>query len=157
MPIKLSENFSLEELSFTTHRSWQATNLAEAKTKLEVLTEVCTKLLEPIRAHFGKPVVVHSGFRCRGLNKDIGGSKTSQHLKGEAVDFHVVGVPHEEVWEWIWKKSGIKFGQLILEGVVEGKPSWVHLSLGKGYRPDANCGEVMRWDSKNGYVIVTRV
>lgn len=157
MSTKLTENFSLEEMAITTHRSWQDTNLKEARLKAEVLTKVCMDLLEPIRKHFGKPVVVHSGFRCRGLNKDIGGSKTSQHLKGEAVDFHVVGVSHEDVFEWVWKKSNIPFGQLILEGVVEGHPSWIHLSLGKGYREDSRCGEVMEWNAREGYVVIAKV
>ena len=56
-----------------------------------------------------------------------------------------------DVWEWIWKESGIEFGQLILEGWRDGEPSWIHLSLGEPYRPAHKCGQVMTWSRDRGY------
>ena len=91
------------------------------------LGRLCTQILEPIRAKWG-PVIVHSGFRCKALNDAVGSKDTSQHMRGEACDFHVLGrlngEPLKEVFIWIWKQSGLKFGQLIWEC-----GTWIHVSL----------------------------
>ena len=45
-------------------------------------------ILDPVREKWGMPVVVNSGYRCPKHNKEVGGVKNSQHLKGEAADIH---------------------------------------------------------------------
>ena len=131
----LSPHFTFEELTLTTHRGLLEQNQDEARGRMDALRSLCSTLLEPLRAHFAAPVIVHSGFRCAALNAAIGGSPSSQHMLGEAADLHVNGVAHEDVWEWIWRESGLPFGQCLLEGHVRGVPSWVHLSLGEPWRP----------------------
>ncbi len=142
--MSISPHFTLSELARTDHRDYLSDNLimAQAPAIAERLSALALTLLEPIREHFGAPVVIHSGFRMPLLNATIGGSKTSQHMRGEAADFHVVGVPLREVWEWI-AGSGLAFGQLILEGYAHGEPSWIHLSLGAPYRDPKKSGQVM--------------
>jgi hypothetical protein len=65
---------------------------------------------------------ITSGYRCTQLNKAIGGSSTSQHCKGQAIDIQVQGYTTEQVYVSI-KNSGILFDQLIQEF-----DSWVHIS-----------------------------
>ncbi len=84
----------------------------------------CAELMERIRALLGgRAIFVSSGFRSLEVNQAAGGSVTSDHLRGEAVDFvcRSFGTPLQ-VAEAI-RKSGIPFGQLIYEG------TWVHISL----------------------------
>lgn len=50
------------------------------------------ELLQKIRDHFGKPVVINSGYRTAKHNKDVGGAAYSQHLYGMAADIKVTGV-----------------------------------------------------------------
>lgn len=147
----LSPHFSFLELTITSHRALLEQNRHEALLVRPQLQELCTTLLEPVRAHFGKPVIVHSGFRCKALNTAIKGSKTSQHMLGQAADFHVAGLELEPVWTWI-AQSGLPFGQCILEGAGK-TPAWIHLSLGQPYRSVAKCGEVLRIDTATGKVI----
>ena len=133
--MELSPHFTTAEMTRTAVRRFAEINAVLSPTEEASLRALCTTLLEPIRAHFGRPIFVHSGFRCPDLNAAIGGSKTSQHMKAEAVDFDIPGVPLTDVWAWIWKESGLAYGQCLLEGHVQGKPGWIHLSLGEPWRP----------------------
>jgi len=148
--MQLTEHFSLAELTAT------RTGIANTPTGAEVAKLVkVAAMLEVIRAHYGRPIAVHSGFRSEAVNAAIGGSKTSQHMKAEAADFHVDGVALVEVFDWIRLTSGIPFGQLILEGASPAHPTWLHMSLGVPYRASARCGQAMRWDAEHGYRAVT--
>lgn len=152
--MRLATNFTYEEMTRTNHRSLLEQNQSEAKNHCEALFAI-TALLQKIRNHFKAPVMVHSGFRCPDLNTAVGGSSTSQHMKGEAADFHVVGVDHQEVFDWICQDSGILFGQLILEGIVANQPSWIHISLGVPWRPADKSNIALTWDKENGYTRAT--
>jgi len=57
------------------------------------------KVLEYIREHFDKPVIVDSGCRCPAHNHDVGGSAGSQHLLGRAADIRIAGVDPQLVYE----------------------------------------------------------
>lgn len=126
--MNLSPNFTLAELT----RSQAAVRLGIANSpdalQVEALRRVCAQILEPVRAHYGRPVRVTSGFRSVKLNARIGGSRTSQHCAGEAVDFEVPGISNLEVCRWIEERGD--FDQLILEYYTPGDPNsgWVHAS-----------------------------
>lgn len=144
--MQLSPHFTFEELTSTGQTAMQAKNREEAKAKLPALTALA-EMLEAVRAHFGKPLKVNSAFRGPSVNAAVGGSKTSQHMLGEAADFSVVGVDDADVHRWICTASGLKFGQCILER-PPGK-SWVHLSLGAPWRPAAKCGQALTFNGKD--------
>ena len=86
------------------------------------LTQTALKM-DAVREHLGQPVHVSSGYRCVKLNRTIGGSATSAHCLGYAVDFTCpdFGTPLQ-VAEAI-RDSGLRFDQLIFEG------TWVHISF----------------------------
>jgi len=142
---QLSPHFALAEMVATSQRALAARNAAEAVPYTASLRALCETLLEPVRARFG-PVSIHSGFRCPALNAAIGGSKTSQHMRGEAADFHCVRASLEEVMRWIVQDSGLAYGQVIAEAHRPGPPTWIHLSLGAPWRDAARCGQALRYD-----------
>lgn len=128
---KFSKNFTYEELiQSATARRLKIDNTPnkEQKSKLKLLAET---ILQPIRDKYGKPLIVTSGFRCEKLNKAIGGSKTSQHCKGEAADIRSVSdsvADNKALFELILKmihNNEIEVGQLIDEYGY----NWVHVSL----------------------------
>ena len=102
----------------------------EAET--EALRLLCEKVLQPVRDHFGKGVKCNSGFRSSESNAAVGGSKTSDHCKGQAADIEIPGVPNAELAQWIM--DNLEYTQLILEFYTPGIPDsgWVHVS----YDPD---------------------
>ena len=55
------------------------------RENVKALVEV---ILDPVRERLGKPIVVNSGYRCPKHNKEVGGVRNSQHLRGEAADIH---------------------------------------------------------------------
>ena len=97
----------------------------EASAALDALM---WNVLDPIRRMWGKPIIVNSGYRCPKLNAAVGGSATSQHMKGEAADI-TAGDPTEnkELFDMI-AQSAIPFDQLI----DEKNDRWIHVS----YRPN---------------------
>jgi len=74
------------------------------------------------------PVRINSGYRCPLLNEAVGSKSTSQHLKGEAADIEIGGVPNTLLAQWI--DENLTFDQLILEFVEPDDPysGWVHVS-----------------------------
>lgn len=146
---RLAPNFTLGELTATSHSKYRANNFAFGADSVDKLREVAA-LLQAGRDHFGRPFKVHSGARSPGLNAAVGGSRSSQHMKCEAVDFSVRGVPLVDVWRWYALNAGLHFGQLILEKNAAGEDRWIHLSLGQPYRPANRCMEVMVSPVVNG-------
>lgn len=145
--MRLSEHFTLDELTRTTHADLQQKNQEEAAACMAALTDLAA-MLEVVRKRFG-PVVVTSGFRGPALNARVDGSATSQHCRGEAADIVCPATAVPDLHKWIVTKSGIKFGQCILE--MPPHRAWVHLSLGAPYRPADKCGMSLFTDDAKTY------
>ena len=126
--MNLSANFSLKELT----KSDTATRLGIDNTPneetIDNLKMLCEKVLQPVRDHFGKSVTVNSGFRSSETNQATGGSKTSDHVKGQAADIEIAGVANADLAQWIM--DNLEYTQLILEFYTQGIPDsgWVHVS-----------------------------
>jgi zinc D-Ala-D-Ala carboxypeptidase len=142
---KLSPHFTFGELTSTNQSTLLEANRKQAIPLIKAGTALANEILEPIRAKFG-PVIIHSGFRGPTLNEAIGGSKTSQHMKFEAADFHCANATLQQVFDWIRKESGLRYGQVILEGRQPGKPTWIHVSLGEPWRDAKSCRQAMVFD-----------
>lgn len=125
--ILLTPHFRLSELIKTNHADID--NWPKDPGTIQKLRYCCTYILEKVRAHYGRPVKVSSGYRSPALNTRIGGSTSSQHMKGEAVDFEITGIANADVCVWI--RNNLVFDQLILEFYTQGEPNsgWVHCSV----------------------------
>lgn len=112
---------------------------------MKLVAEEC---FEPLRRKHGKPIGISSFYRSPELNTAIGGSKTSDHCKGCAIDIDADiynnGITNKEIFEWL--RANVEFDQLIWEYGTDDNPAWVHVS----YRARGNRGQVMR-ASSSGY------
>jgi hypothetical protein len=129
--MKLSENFSLAELVKSQTAVRKGINNEPGTAEIENLIHLAKNILQPVREHFGKPVIISSGYRSPELCEAIGSSAKSQHAKGEAADFEIGGVDNKELAAWISKNT--EFDQLILEFYdgVDPNSGWVHCSASK--------------------------
>lgn len=94
---------------------------------LENMKYVAKNVFDKVRKHLGVPLFVSSFYRSPQLNKAIGGSKTSQHCKGEAVDIDHPKL-NKKIFNYI--RKNLEYDQLIAEFPDEnGVPAWVHVSL----------------------------
>ncbi len=126
---KLSPHFTLGEMIRSETAERQGIDNMPPAEVIPKLQHLCTTLLEPIREHFARPFRPNSGYRSEALNRAIGGSPTSQHCRGEAVDIEIHGVSNFELAAWI--RDNLDFDQVILECYRPGEPNsgWGHVSL----------------------------
>jgi len=111
---------------------------------------VCTEVFDKVREHFGKPIGISSGFRSVELNNRIGGSKSSQHMEGKALDIDgdlYGGVSNKAIFDYI--KNNCNFDQLIWEFGTENAPDWVHVS----YNKEVNRKQILRAIKSGGKTI----
>lgn len=95
---------------------------------------LCEKVFEPLRDAVGSPIRISSMFRGKALNRAVGGSSSSQHCKGEAMDIQGTnGVTNAELYYFI--RDNLDFDQLIWEFGTGEEPAWVHVSF-TGSKPN---------------------
>ena len=144
--MKLTENFSLIELTKSQTAERKGIDNTPSPTHQENLKSLCTSILQPIRDHFNRVVSVSSGYRSEALCIAIGSKISSQHAKGEAADFEIFGVSNKELADWI--NENLTYDQLILEYWKEEDPNsgWVHCS----YKSEGNRKQYLRAYKENG-------
>ncbi len=97
---------------------------------LKEMQHVAVNVFDKVRDHFGKPLKVSSFYRSPALNAAVGGSRTSQHMAGQAIDIQCIpgtGVTNAMIYNYILKN--LEFDQLIWEFGNDKEPAWVHVSL----------------------------
>lgn len=118
--MNLSEHFTLEELTATSHREF---NNTPNDTEIANLTRLAAFLEEVRGVIGGKPIMVNSAFRCKQVNDAVGSKDTSQHRIGCAADIRVPGMTPDEVVKAVIK-AGIGYDQVIREF-----DRWTHISV----------------------------
>ena len=124
--MKLSKNFALSEITHSNTAKRLGIENEPTEKHLQNMQHLVDDLLQPLRDAVG-PIRISSGYRNPSLNRAIGGSRSSQHCKGEALDlqFWEMGKMNNKViYDWILK-SGLEFDQMINEFDF----AWIHISL----------------------------
>lgn len=120
--------FTIKELCYSdTAKKYKIDNTPSEEIT-ENLTEFIENILDPLREAWGSPIKVNSGYRCEKLNKKVGGSKTSSHVYGFAVDLKPCNSLIDEFFEFVknyFIENNIPFDQIIDEH--SGDKHWVHI------------------------------
>lgn len=125
--MKLTEHFSLEEFERSTTAIRLGIDNSIPAPAIDKIKNLCQQVLEPLRMKVNEPVIITSGYRCPALNKIVGGSITSQHLKGEACDIYLSDLL--KLKQWFTLLMDGEFDQLILERASKTSSHyWIHVS-----------------------------
>lgn len=132
--MQLSPNFTLMEFTKSQAGERMGIDNTPPPHAIASLKLLCLFVLEPVRFHYKRPVVINSGYRGTVLNEAVRGSISSQHCKGEAADIEVIGIANGDLAKWM--ANNVPYDQLILECYRKGEPTsgWVHVS----YKPKGN-------------------
>lgn len=124
----LGRYFTIEELTRSDAAERRGVPNTPAAGELAHLRALVREILDPLREHLGRPIMITSGFRSEAVNRAVNGSATSQHRLGQAADFHVQGMTPAEICQVI-RDLKLPYDQLIEEF-----GSWVHVSYAPSQR-----------------------
>ena len=124
----ISDHISYREATHSATALRRNLNNTPNNEQLKYMEEVAENLFEPLREWVGGPIKINSFFRGEPVNTAIGGSRTSQHMKGQAIDIDdTFGYKtNAEMYHYI--KDNLDFDQMIWEFGDDENPNWVHIS-----------------------------
>jgi hypothetical protein len=126
--MQLSKNLSLSEVTRSETAKRRGISNMPTPEHIENFKKLAENVFQPIRDHFGVPIRISSGYRSKELNTAIGGSLSSQHCQGEAIDIDMDGtsITNAQIFHFI--KDNLNFDQMIWEFGTDKNPDWVHVS-----------------------------
>lgn len=127
--MKLTRNFTLEELTATSYSLYQTQPTQEQLLNLMFLAAT---ILQPLRDAFGQPIYINSGFRSLALNYHVGGVKGSYHLQGLAADLRINSENHaRQLFDLLKKNGGVD--TCLFER--KGSAKWLHVQTTRLSKP----------------------
>lgn len=147
--MQLTENFSLNEMIKSETALRHGLDNTPNEEVINNLRLLCEHVLQPLRTAYGRGIKVNSGYRAPEVNAAVGGSRTSDHCKGQAADIEIPGIANYDLAHYI--SQYFNFTQLILEFYTPGIPDsgWVHVS----YDPVNLKRQVMTAMRENGKTV----
>jgi len=153
--MKLSEHLDLSEVTRSESAKRKGISNMPTEAHIANFKLLAEKIFEPIRTHFRCPIIISSGYRSKELNAAIGGSATSQHCSGEAIDIDMDGTPNgvtnRMVFDYI--KDNLTWDQLIFEFGDKENPDWVHVSYESSGKQRKQILRATRVNGKTSYSI----
>ena len=123
----------------------------EQLDNMELLAE---EVFEPLRIYVGGPIKINSFFRSPELNTIIGGSRTSQHCKGQAMDIDDTFGLMTNADMYYWIKENLDFDQMIWEFGDDENPAWVHVSYVSPLKNRRRCVKAYKDNGKTKYKVI---
>ena len=124
----LSKHVSMKEGVYSTTAKRLGLDNTPTEADIKNMELICEKIFEPLRAHVNGPIKINSFYRGPVLNKAIGGSKSSQHMTGQAMDIDDTYsyMSNADMYKFI--KNNLDFDQIIWEFGNDDNPNWIHVS-----------------------------
>ena len=150
--MQISKHLSLAEVSRSETAKRKGINNTPSGEHLENFKKLAENIFEPIREHFGVPIHISSGYRSKELNAAVGGSSSSQHCQGEAIDIDMDGttITNAEIFNYI--KDNLNFDQMIWEFGTNNNPDWVHVSYESTGKQRKQILKAVKSGGKTSYV-----
>ena len=131
----ISEHISYKEATYSSTALRRGLDNTPNDEQLKCMEEVAENVFEPLRKWVGGPIKINSFFRGKPVNTAIGGSKSSQHMKGQAMDIDDTFKHKTNAEMYYYVKENLDFDQMIWEFGDDENPNWVHISY-VSHRPN---------------------
>ena len=150
--MQLSKNLALAEVTRSETAKRKGISNMPTPEHIENFKKLAENVFQPIREHFGCPIHISSGYRSAALNKAVGGSASSQHCTGEAIDIDMDGtsITNKQVFDFV--KEHVNFDQMIWEFGTDTNPDWVHVSYESTGKQRKQVLRAVKQGSKTTYV-----
>ena len=154
MTNKISKHISYKEGTYSQTALRRGLDNTPNEEQLKCMKEVAENLFEPLREWVGGPIKINSFFRGEPVNTAIGGSATSQHCKGQAMDIDDTfgKATNAEMYHWI--KENLDFDQMIWEFGDDDNPNWIHISYVSPEENRNRCLRAYKENKKTKYKII---
>jgi len=150
----ISKHISYKEGVYSTTATRRGIDNDPNNEQLANMELIAEKVFEPLREFVGGPIKINSFFRSAKLNKAIGGARSSQHMKGQAIDiddtFGVVA--NSDMYNYI--KNNLDFDQIIWEFGDDENPNWVHVSYVSKEDNRNRCLKAYKEQGKSKYMVI---
>ena len=150
----ISEHISYREGVYSITATRLGINNTPEDDQLHFMEIIAEKVFEPLRDWVGGPIKINSFYRSPELNTAIGGSKTSQHCKGQArdIDDTLGRATNAEMFHWI--KENLNFDQMIWEFGDDDNPDWIHISYVSEEKNRNRCLKAYKENKKTKYKVI---
>ena len=125
---KISKHVSWKEATYSRTGDRRGLDNTPNEDQIKCMKDIAENIFEPLRKWVGGPIKINSMFRGEPVNTAIGGSRNSQHMKGQAMDIDDTfgHKTNAEMFNYI--KQNLDFDQMIWEFGTDDNPNWVHIS-----------------------------
>ena len=150
----ISKHISYKEGVYSTTALRRGIENTPNEEQLKNMETLAKEIFEPLRIYVGGPIKINSFFRSADLNKAIGGSTTSQHCKGQAMDIDDTfgKATNAEMYHFI--KEHLDFDQMIWEFGDDDNPNWVHVSYVSPEKNRNRCLKAYKEKRKTKYKVI---
>ena len=150
----ISKHISYKEGVYSTTALRRDIDNTPEDGQLHFMEIIAENIFEPLRKWVGGPIKINSFYRSPELNKAIGGSTTSQHCKGQAMDIDDTfgRATNAEMYHWI--KENLNFDQMIWEFGDDDNPAWVHISYVSEDKNRNRCLKAYKENKKTKYKVI---
>jgi len=152
--MKISDHITYAEAIHSNTGKRMGIDNTPNQTQVEAMKLLAEKVFEPLREWVGGPIKVNSFFRSEALNEAIGGSGTSQHCKGQAIDIDDVYGRKSNAEMYNWIKENLDFDQMIWEFGTDMQPNWVHVSYVSEEKNRNKCLKAYKEHGKTKYKVI---
>ena len=150
----ISKHISYKEGVYSNTATRRGIDNTPNNEQLDNMKLLAKEVFEPLRIYVAGPIKINSFFRSPELNTAIGGSTTSQHCKGQAMDIDDTfgKMTNAEMYHWI--KENLDFDQMIWEFGDDDNPNWVHVSYVSAEENRNRCLKAYKENKKTKYKVI---
>ena len=153
--MKISDHITYAEAIHSNTAKRKGIDNTPSEAQVTAMKLLAEKVFEPLREWVGGPIKVNSFFRSEALNEAIGGTTTSQHCKGQAIDIDDVYGRKTNADMYHWIQTNLDYDQMIWEFGTDMQPNWIHVSYVSEEKNRNKCLKAYKEHGRTKYKVIS--